>query len=945
MPSNPSRTSAGLYRQIADQISGLIASGEFQQAARLPSERDLAVQLGVSRPSVREALIALEVEGKVDVRVGSGIYVARRRPAAAIDPDRQGQGPFELLRARWLIEGEIAAEAARRGQPETWPVFALPSTICRDGRSSGATWTLPIATFTLPSLRPATTALFSPSSVICGIKDEARSGSAWSTTSRRRSYDRPCCATIGRSSKRSKRATRVPAQLDTSPPRAGEPRVHSRMESPRQSRVHAADDTRRRRNRSRASGVWLGPADRAGPAAVPAARQEVVRPLDLTEPSSLWLQMGTYTAIRLILSLALTSTLLAACGYGSSGTPSGTGNATGNATGTGGHITPTAGTSGTGTGGTNTGAGGEAGTDPSGEGGVGPVAGTGGTSSTGTAGGQAGTGGSVGTGPAVRPAPPGRGAPAGTPAPGPPGAPAPPGGKGGTTGTPAPPGAPAPPAAAAPPPLRIGAPRLSGGPSGTGVTATVTVNAAPRPGRSAFTGFGYESTHITNDSLNNSNKKLIGLYKLLGTPDRQAGRQRRDQVELWRNRKRSVESAQGQPFTHTVVSGMIDQFCNFLQATGSRSHLRRQLPVRQRLGIDGRGDVRHEQVRLQHLGHRARQRNRQVRFLVQPEAKVGDSGLVLDRHSERVDHRSGCRVERRHQLHRSIHRGRGGQVRQQAARHHEPLLQWRCQYQRGDGVDVTESEVPHHEHLHEREQCAPSRPRFGGRLALRRGQHLLGPRPDGRQRHHHRSALVARLLVSDWQHGGNGIDWHGGEVGQDGTRPFYYAAVAESGGQVTGVQPLFYGLLLFANAGTGSVLSTTVSSSNTNFTAYAVKGNGYKSVVLVNRNATMGVTATVNVGAPSARPAPRAIYLQGTPAGSLSAGAGQVTLAGSTVATDGVWNRGAPYPGHLRGTPRPYTYRRSPRRWFASFLEPPPDLPRQTHGSRADDDARRARNR
>ena len=107
-----------LYRQIADQISGLIASGEFAEATRLPSERDLAVQLGVSRPSVREALIALEVEGKVDVRVGSGIYVARRRPAAVIDPDRQGQGPFELLRARWLIEGEIAAEAARTATVE-----------------------------------------------------------------------------------------------------------------------------------------------------------------------------------------------------------------------------------------------------------------------------------------------------------------------------------------------------------------------------------------------------------------------------------------------------------------------------------------------------------------------------------------------------------------------------------------------------------------------------------------------------------------------------------------------------------------------------------------------------------------------------------------------------------------------------------------------------------
>ena len=102
-----------LYRQIADQLSTLIASGEFAKGARLPSERDLALQLGVSRPSVREALIALEIEGKVDVRVGAGIYVAAPRPVPATDPTTEGQGPFELLRARWLVEGEIAAEAAR----------------------------------------------------------------------------------------------------------------------------------------------------------------------------------------------------------------------------------------------------------------------------------------------------------------------------------------------------------------------------------------------------------------------------------------------------------------------------------------------------------------------------------------------------------------------------------------------------------------------------------------------------------------------------------------------------------------------------------------------------------------------------------------------------------------------------------------------------------------
>ncbi|PMW46461.1 GntR family transcriptional regulator, partial [Pseudomonas sp. GW456-11-11-14-LB2] len=63
-----------LYRQIADQLRGLIAKGEFDVGARLPAERDLAKQLGVSRPSVREALIALEVEGWVEVRTGSGVY-------------------------------------------------------------------------------------------------------------------------------------------------------------------------------------------------------------------------------------------------------------------------------------------------------------------------------------------------------------------------------------------------------------------------------------------------------------------------------------------------------------------------------------------------------------------------------------------------------------------------------------------------------------------------------------------------------------------------------------------------------------------------------------------------------------------------------------------------------------------------------------------------------
>jgi DNA-binding FadR family transcriptional regulator len=109
-----------LYRQIAEQLRGLIDGGEFAVGKRLPAERDLARQLGVSRPSVREALIALEIEGLVDVRTGSGIYVRQSAKKLngtnlpAFDPAEWG--PLELMRARELVEGEVAALAARKAR-------------------------------------------------------------------------------------------------------------------------------------------------------------------------------------------------------------------------------------------------------------------------------------------------------------------------------------------------------------------------------------------------------------------------------------------------------------------------------------------------------------------------------------------------------------------------------------------------------------------------------------------------------------------------------------------------------------------------------------------------------------------------------------------------------------------------------------------------------------
>jgi len=102
-----------LYRQIADQLAQLIARGEFPAGTRLPAERELAASFGVSRASVREAIISLEMSGLVEVRVGTGIFVTPQPEAANRPRGDAGPGPFELLAARKLVEGEIAALAAR----------------------------------------------------------------------------------------------------------------------------------------------------------------------------------------------------------------------------------------------------------------------------------------------------------------------------------------------------------------------------------------------------------------------------------------------------------------------------------------------------------------------------------------------------------------------------------------------------------------------------------------------------------------------------------------------------------------------------------------------------------------------------------------------------------------------------------------------------------------
>ncbi|MBB6249474.1 FadR/GntR family transcriptional regulator [Nitrospirillum iridis] len=100
-----------LYRHVADAIAADIRRGTYAPGQRLPSERDLAEKFDVSRPTVREAMITLEILGLVEARHGSGIYVTDQLPAQESSAELD-IGAFELTEARRLVEGEVAALAA-----------------------------------------------------------------------------------------------------------------------------------------------------------------------------------------------------------------------------------------------------------------------------------------------------------------------------------------------------------------------------------------------------------------------------------------------------------------------------------------------------------------------------------------------------------------------------------------------------------------------------------------------------------------------------------------------------------------------------------------------------------------------------------------------------------------------------------------------------------------
>jgi hypothetical protein len=521
------------------------------------------------------------------------------------------------------------------------------------------------------------------------------------------------------------------------------------------------------------------------------------------------------------------------------------------------------GTLGTGSGGTFSGSGGA-------------TTGSGGTMSSGSAGTTAGSGGAAGVGVGGSSATGGTGA-GGTVA-----------GSGGTTG-----------AGGTQATPNWGTP-VAGGPSGSGVASTVTVNLNAALGTigAGFAGFSYEKTHITNDSLNSTNTNLIALYKLVGSPVMRLGADDVDNCN-WGGTGSPPAQPSGQPFTRTITTGMVDELCSFLAATGGKiiygvnfkadnvsASAAEAAYVVGKCGSSISGfEIGNE---INRYGTWASLKSEWESFataivatpgalLIGPVAGGGDALSLSTPFAADESAKFGAKLVL---LTQHYYAGTANSTTATVARLQTPDPDPPTSQ---DGLIGTDSTM----------NTAAVTNKISRGYRLGECNTFAG---------HGQMGVSDTLIAALWgldlifvtaQQGGSGVNLHGGETGMDGSRPFYYEPIMESGGAVVQVQPIYYAMLMLNLVGEGSVVSSTVTSSNPNFTAYALKANGFVSVVLDNKNATTAVSATVNIGATISSAS--AIYLQGTPAGSLSAPAGSVTLAGASISPGAVWNRNAPF--------------------------------------------------
>jgi GntR family transcriptional repressor for pyruvate dehydrogenase complex len=112
--SVPQQNTTRLYLQIANNLAQLIKDEKLLVGTRLPAERELSSKFDVSRQTIREALIALEISGLVEIKAGSGVYVIKSDKIKSSLIKEDAPGPLEIMEARNVLESQATELAANR---------------------------------------------------------------------------------------------------------------------------------------------------------------------------------------------------------------------------------------------------------------------------------------------------------------------------------------------------------------------------------------------------------------------------------------------------------------------------------------------------------------------------------------------------------------------------------------------------------------------------------------------------------------------------------------------------------------------------------------------------------------------------------------------------------------------------------------------------------------
>lgn len=433
---------------------------------------------------------------------------------------------------------------------------------------------------------------------------------------------------------------------------------------------------------------------------------------------------------------------------------------------------------------------------------------------------------------------------------------------------------------------------VTGGPMGTGMAAMVTLDPATTIGTigADFTGFSFEKTHMMNGSLTSTNTNMVGLFKLLGSPMTRIGANDVERCS-WAGTGPAPSQPNGQPFVTKITTGGVDQFCSFLAASGSKAIY----------GVNFQlGNVPASSAEAAYVMGKCPSSIVGFEIGNEPD-KFGTWAIQqadYEKMAEAILATPGTKLVGPACTSRAAVMFASPFADSMAAKFPGKLALL-AQHSYVAAANSSGCSVPNLQIT-----TTQLTDIFDTIQAATRKNNLPGWRMDenntcsGHGQQGVSDTFISSLWAIDYmfevaKRGGSGINFHTSENGMDGTVPFYYEPIKEDKGMVVQVQPQYYGMLLFAEAGAGSLVSATVTTTAQYFTAWGIKTSEFTSVVLNNRNATTGITATVNVGA--AAGSASAIYLEGTPAGSLTAAAGNVTLAGAKVSVAGDWPRNPPF--------------------------------------------------